>query len=328
MALLLPPALSAQMEPFMPFLGMDDVTEVSVNRPQEVWLARQGQPYMVPMEAPALTFRRLEQVAKLIANYSKQGFDADRPLLSASLGGTRVQICGFSTVRQDHVVFSFRRHMLLELSLDDYAGKGAFRHTNKDVYARQQTHERLRQLYDAEQWVEFLTLAVQSRQNILISAGTDTGKTTMLNTLCRLIPAEERLVSIEDAEELKLSQLNAVRLFYSRGGQGAATVTPLTLLQACLRLRMNRILFGELRGAEADDYLRAVNSGHDGSITTIHANSPELAYVQVANYAMEANPGGRTLQQVIDYAKQIVPIVVQMTNTGSERLVSEIHYAA
>ena len=140
-----------------------------------------------------------------------------------------------------------------------------------------------------------MRLAVRSRKNILVSGPTGSGKTTWTKALIREIPSSERLVTIEDARELVLDRHpNHVRLFYSKDDQGVARVTPKQLLESCLRMKPDRILLAELRAEEAFDYLRNVNSGHPGSITSVHATSAELAFEQLV-LLVKQNPGGREL---------------------------------
>ncbi len=140
-----------------------------------------------------------------------------------------------------------------------------------------------------------MRLAVRSRKNILVSGPTGSGKTTWTKALIREIPSDERLITIEDAQELVLDRHpNHVRLFYSKDDQGVARVTPKQLLESCLRMKPDRILLAELRAEEAFDYLRNVNSGHPGSITSVHAASAELAFEQLV-LLVKQNPGGREL---------------------------------
>ena len=137
----------------------------------------------------------------------------------------------------------------------------------------------------------FMRLAVASRKNILVSGPTGSGKTTWTKALIREIPAEERLITIEDAQELVLDRHpNHVRLFYSKDDQGLARVTPKQLLESCLRMKPDRILLAELRAEEAFDYLRNVNSGHPGSITSVHAGELR-ARLRAAGAARQAKPG-------------------------------------
>ena len=140
----------------------------------------------------------------------------------------------------------------------------------------------LLRLHAAHDYAAFMRLAVRARKNIVVSGATGSGKTTWTKALIREIPRDERLVTIEDARELVLDRHpNHVRLYYSKDDQGLARVTPKQLLECCLRMRPDRILLAELRAEEAFDYLRNVNSGHPGSITSVHASSAELAFEQL-----------------------------------------------
>jgi type IV secretion system protein VirB11 len=148
-----------------------------------------------------------------------------------------------------------------------------------------------------------------------------------LNACLQEIPDQERLVTVEDAREVRVRQPNRVHLLSSRGGQGRAQVTPQQLIEASLRLRPDRIIMGELRGVEAFAFLRAINTGHPGSIATIHADSPHMAFEQVALMVLQADLG-MTRPQILDYVRQVIPIVLQLQRgEAGKRYVSEIYYA-
>ena len=160
-----------------------------------------------------------------------------------------------------------------------------------------------------------------------MSAALRPAKTTFFNAIARAIPEEERLLSIEDTPELELPQPNTFRLLASKGGQGLAKVSIQDLLEASLRLRPDRILLGELRGAEAYTFLQAVNTGHPGSISTLHADSPRAAFERLALMVMQANLGlGR--DEILEYIRSVIEIIVQLTRLpNGERIVSEIYFA-
>src|SRR6201999_998495 len=153
------------------------------------------------------------------------------------------------------------------------------------------------------------------------------GKTTLVKSLIRLIPSEERLITVEDTRELVVPHRNAVHLVYAKDGQGLAKVGPKSLLESALRMRPDRILLGELRDASAFFYLRNVNSGHPGSITTVHADSAALAFEQLTLLVKESE-GGRDLarEDVRALLHLLVDIVVQMKRVGGRFRVSEIWY--
>ena len=169
---------------------------------------------------------------------------------------------------------------------------------------------------------------MRARKNIIVSGATGSGKTTLTKALLLEIPADERLITLEDAAELRLDgHPNAVRLFYSKDEQGLARVTPKKLLEACLRMRPDRILLAELRSDEAYYYLRNVNSGHPGSITSVHASSAMLAFEQLTLLVKES-PAGRDMPraEILGLLRQLIDVVVQCAVKDSTRLVTEIWF--
>ena len=319
-------ALRTHLRPLQRWIEADAVTEISVNGPAEIWIARQGESYMERHVAEDLTDEVLLELARQIATSTEQEVSREKPLLSAELpNGYRVQFV-LPPAAGRHPALSIRKPAVLDLGLDDYERGGAFALTNRLTPEEEVEERALRAAYAGRDFAAFVRLAVRARKNILISAGTDTGKTTLLNAMLKEIPLRERLVIVEDARELRPPQQNAVRLFYSRGGQGLAQVTAQELCEAALRLRPDRILLGELRGKEAFTYLRTVNSGHPGSITTIHSDSPRLAFEQLALMVMQGFPSiDKTL--VIEYVRSVIPIVIQGKRAAGRRFVSEIYYA-
>lgn len=319
-------ALRTHLLPLQTWLEQSDVTEISVNRAKEIWIARQGQPYMERHDADNLTHEVLLELAQQVATSTEQEVSKEKPLLSAELPNSyRIQFV-LPPAAGRNVVLSIRKPAVLDMSLDDYESKGAFTLTNQISMLERETENTLRAVYAQREFGRFLRLAVKLRKNILISAGTDTGKTTLLNAMLKEIPEHERLIIIEDARELRPPQINVVRLFYSRGEQGLAQVNAQELCEATLRLRPDRILLGELRGKEAFTYLRTINSGHPGSITTIHSDSPRLAFEQLALMVMQGFPSiDKAL--VIDYVRSIIPIVIQLKRSEGKRYISEIYYA-
>ena len=220
---------------------------------------------------------------------------------------------------------SIRKPSVVQYDLATYEALGAFQNTSESKSADRREC-RLVEFLRQRQYRAFLDTAIRDRQNMIISGGTSTGKTTFLNACLRAIAPHERLITIEDAREVQLIQANRVHLLASRGGQGRAQVTPQQLIEASLRLRPDRIIMGELRGVEAFAFLRAINTGHPGSIATIHADSPMMAFEQLALMVMQADLG-LTRPQIIDYIRHVVPIVVQLKRGElGKRFVSEIYY--
>ncbi len=309
----------------MPFLNQEGVTEISINRPEEVWTELKGE--MICHSVPELDFRHLESIAKLVAKHTEQRISSETPLLSATLPeGYRIQTVFPPAVEAGLIALSIRKQALLDISLEDYQNLGAFDLVNQRTKREGSSKKDLQNFYQQGRYREFIELSLILKKNILISAGTSTGKTTFLNACLKVIPLEERILSIEDAREVKVPHKNSVHLIASRGGQGLAKVTAQELLEASLRLRPDRILLGELRGAEAFAYLRAINSGHPGSLTTIHADSPQLAFEQLTLMVMQTNLGIER-PQILEYIRSIIPIVVQLKRgEKGKRYISEIYY--
>jgi type IV secretion system protein VirB11 len=168
---------------------------------------------------------------------------------------------------------------------------------------------------------------VRSRLNILISGATGSGKTTFSKGLIKLIPENERLLTIEDTRELVVPHQNVVHMIYSKDGTGTAKVTAKELLESALRMRPDRILLQELRDGTAFFYLRNVNSGHPGSITTIHADSAELAFEQLTLLVKESEGGADLAREDIrSLLKILVDVVVQMKKVDGKFRMTEIYY--
>lgn len=320
---------------------LDDpaVTEIAINQPGEVWLGKQGLRYMERHEIPALTLPLLDSLSEVIASYTAQHSSREYPLLSATIpidlreglmdaerGGYRVQIIRPPVVEEGSIGICIRKPTLLDLSLADYETKEAFRTVNtlSEEHAADET--RLLRFFENKDWGNFLREAVRAHLNIVISAGTNTGKTTLLNALLKEISPKERVVTIEDSREIRPVQKNRLHLVYSRGGQGESSATAIDLLEATLRLTPDRAIMGELRGAEAYSYLELLNSGHSGSITTIHADSPALMFNRLAQMVMRFG-SALTKDQIVEYARSLIDVVIQLRrNTQGERYISEIQY--
>jgi type IV secretion system protein VirB11 len=304
-------------------LARDDVTDIYVNRPGEIWVETLGGA-TERHDAPALDRATLDRLSRQIAALSHQGISREHPLLSATLpDGARVQVVAPPATRGD-LALAIRKHVSPDLSLSDYVSAGSFAETKRgDVGGRAPIDVELARMLDAGDVAGMLAIAVKARKNILVSGGTSTGKTTFLNALIREIPSHERLILIEDTPELHLGHANAVGLLAARSALGEAQVTADSLLAASLRMRPDRIIVGELRGPEAYTFLRAVNTGHPGSMTTVHADSAERAIEQIALLVLQTGTRlGR--EDVHHYVRSTVDVFVQLARTGGRRHVAEV----
>jgi type IV secretion system protein VirB11 len=246
----------------------------------------------------------------------------EHPLLSASLpDGSRVQIALPSATRGD-VAIAIRKYVVNDLGIDDYAQAGAF--DGLSTHAQPEPAQaRLKALHQKGDFAGLLKLAVTERCNIFISGGTSSGKTTFLNALLKQVNSAERLILIEDTPELKITHENAIGLIASRSVLGEAVITMEDLLNASLRMRPDRIVLGELRGAEAFTFLRVVNTGHPGSMTTIHADSPERAIEQLILLVLES---GTHLdrESIAHYVRSSIDVYIQLGRDQGRRVVTAI----
>jgi pilus assembly protein CpaF len=252
--------------PLEPFLEDDDVTDVLVNGPFDVFVERRGK-----LERTTARFRdaqHLVSVAQRIAAAVGRRIDEASPMVDARLAdGSRVNIVLPPLVLNGGTI-SIRKFPKRSLTLDAMV--------------------RLHNL--SPELAHLLQVAARARLNILISGGTGSGKTTLLNAVSQHIDTTERIITIEDAVELRLQQPHVVQMETRPPNiEGAGHIPQRELVRNALRMRPDRIIVGEVRGPEAFDMLQAMNTGHDGSMTTVHANSPRDALYRVENMVMMAN---------------------------------------
>jgi type IV secretion system protein VirB11 len=314
--------LEEALAPLAPWLARGEVSDLFVNRPGELWVESVGGT-LERVDLPALDEARLWLIARQVAAASHQGISRAQPLLAATLpDGARVQVVAPPATRGP-MALAIRKQAVAGLRLGDYAAGGAFAGLGVEVgrgAPRPAWGDTAQVLADP---AGFLARAVRGRANILVAGGTASGKTSLLGALLREIAPRERLVLIEDTPELPQTHANTVGLVAARGHLGEAQVGVEDLLVASLRLRPDRIILGEIRGGEVLSFLRAVNTGHAGSLSSIHADSPEGALEQVAMIAMEAG-SGRSRGDLIAYARGVIDIIVQMERQEGRRRISRI----
>lgn len=318
-------ALDTFLGPLKQFFAQEGITEISINRPGEIWVERFGE--MERHEIAQYDFDHLRSMGHLVAQSTNQMISEEKPLLSATLPeGYRIQVVFPPACEPFTVAMSIRKQTVLNLNLEQYEAIGAFEST---IVRREENEDdiALRKMLDQGAIREFISNAVRMRKNIVVSGGTSTGKTTFMNATLKEIPQQERVLTVEDAREVNIEHLpNRVHLIASRGEQGRAQVTAQDLIEACLRLRPDRIILGELRGKEAFSYLRAINTGHPGSITTLHADSPALAIEQLILMIMQANLGLKR-EEIKEYVQTIVNVIIQLKRgEKGKRYVSEVYF--
>ncbi|MBR4251963.1 MAG: CpaF family protein [Kiritimatiellae bacterium] len=286
--------------PITPLLRTTDISEIMVNGPDHVFLESKGKLYATGVRF--FNDRHLQQIIHRIVDPLGRHIDEACPLADARLpDGSRVNAV-IPPLALDGSSLTIRKFSDKKLQTSDLIGFGSM----------------------TEEMALFLEEAVRSRQNIIVSGGTGSGKTTLLNVLSEFIPEGERVITVEDSAELKLSHSNIVRLEARPANiEGKGRVTIRDLVVNTLRMRPDRIIVGECRGAEALDMLQAMNTGHDGSLTTCHANSPRDAVSRLENMVMMA---GYELPSsaIRDQVSSAVDLIVQQNRLvdGSRKIVA------
>ena len=330
-------ALNHYLAPLAIWLNDPEVSEISINAPQQLFIERGG--VITQYQVKELHNYWLQGLADLIARFSGQRLSEVEPLLSAQLpAGHRIQIIIPPACEPEHIVLSIRKQVLHDVSLDDYATMGAFANTqphpinsDRNLVPLSADNQLLAELFAKGEYFKFLKQAITAKKNILISGGTSTGKTTFLNACLKEIPQDERIITLEDVREVKIPHKNKVHLLASKGEQGTAKITMTQLIQASLRLRPDRIILGELRGKEAADFINATATGHDGSVASIHASSPTLAFIRLV-HMVKLNPAmNLSREDILADLHHLIDVVVQIKRVRIgdiyHRTISEIYSA-
>jgi len=285
--------------PLEPLLRDDAVTDIMVNSPNRVFVERRGK-----LELTEVRFRDAEHIATIarrIASQIGRRIDEASPMVDARLrDGSRVNAV-FPPLAVDSPCLSIRKFARKRL---DFAGLTA----NGSI---------------SRGFAELLGIAARCRLNILVSGGTGSGKTTLLNAMSQLIDPTERIITIEDAAELQLQQPHVLRLETRPASlEGTGQISQRDLVRNALRMRPDRIIVGEVRGDEAFDMLQAMNTGHDGSISTVHANSARDALARVENMVLMGQFGlpARAIRTQIASAIHLI-VQVERMRDGVRRVV-------
>lgn len=285
--------------PLSPLLRDPDISEIMINGPDNIFIESKGIQYRTAVRFNGES--HLQSIIQRIVEPLGRHIDAASPMVDARLDdGSRVNAV-IPPLSLDGSLVTIRKFASKKLTDDDLIKFGSL---NRPMAL-------------------FLKEAVRSRQNILVSGGTGSGKTTLLNILSQFIPEKERVITVEDSAELKLSHENLCRLEARPAnieGQGRVTIRDLVI--NTLRMRPDRIIVGECRGAEALDMLQAMNTGHDGSMTTCHANNPRDALSRLENMVMMAGfelPSSAIREQIAS----AINLIVQQTRMpdGSRKIV-------
>jgi type IV secretion system protein VirB11 len=278
------------------------ITEIAIDYPGVV--STEGPDGWIAHARPAINLDYCKNVAFTLASYRDQKINEVTPLLGGTLPtGERIAIAMPPAVAHGTLSITIRKPSKTRKKLQDYEDEGAFAETvcEYDTTAEEQARivlspeeARLWDWFRQRRFVEFFTFAVvTARKNPIFSGATGSGKTTIAKAVADLIPYNERIITIEDAHEMDLpNHPHKVHLFYSKGDQGIAKVTAKDLLESSLRMKPDRIFLSEVRSDETYYYLRNVNSGHPGSITTVHADSARQTFTQLMLLIKDSRSGG------------------------------------
>ena len=320
-------SIAFYLRPIQEFLDDEATTEVCINKPGEIWV--EGQGGWTRHTDERLSYSFLNGFARVAGNPTKQDITAESPVLSCTLpGGERCQIVIPPAVNEGSVSITIRKPSTLTFELEDFKRIGLFDDVIVEHEGLSVIDQQLVDLHQKKDWTQFFELAVKSHKNIIISGATGSGKTTFSKGLIKCIPDDERIITIEDTAELDIPQENHVRLYYSKDGKGLSKAGPKQLIESCLRMRPDRILLQELRDGTAFFYLRNVNSGHPGSITTVHADSASLAFEQLSLLIKESEGGADLARDDIrSLLFLLVDVVVQIKRqSDGKRRVTEVYF--
>jgi type IV secretion system protein VirB11 len=333
--------LDLHLKPIAAHLIDETVTEVVINRPGEVLLERRDG--WETLQNEALSYKWCQGLAMLLRNQANQDLTEGWPLLGAQIpGGLRVQVVIPPAIEAGKISFTTRRPIGQVLSMCDIIRGGAFEDTRCEQSLLLSREERSRleatlpegeramlELFRKKEWRGFFKKAVEGRKNIVSSGATGSGKTTLSNALASMIPLHERIITVEDTREMRLPHPNQVNLEYKKGENGVSKLKARDLLEATLRMRPDRVLLAELRGDETFFFIQNVlNSGHPGTITTVHATRAKLAFRRLALLIKSSLEGaGLELADITDNLYTLVDIVVQMERLpGGRRVATEVYY--
>ena len=279
--------------PIEPLLQDPDISDILINGMTSAYVERRGR--LEPVEVRFRDAKHLLHIAQRIAGSVGRRIDESSPMVDARLAdGSRVNII-IPPLALDGAAISIRRFVMRGTSLEDMAERRVL----------------------SPSMAELFRIGVRARLNILISGGTGAGKTTFMNAMSREIPDGERLITIEDAAELQLQQPHVIRLeTRTMSAEGTGQVTMRDLLVNTLRMRPDRIIVGEVRGAEANEMLQAMNTGHPGSMCTLHANNPRDALIRLENMLMSGS-GDIPLPALRRQIAGSVDLVVQLARLRS-----------
>lgn len=313
---------------FQPFLEQEGVTEIAINRPNEIWYEKYG--IWKKHENEHIDNKLLKSFAVALASFNETTIDDRNPVLSGTLETSeRIQVVIHPATEKNIISVTLRK-----------PSKGIFSHASyieQDFYKKvitakdlNQEQQELTNLYARREITTFMEKAVEQGKTIIFAGATGSGKTSYMKTLVEYIPLSCRLITIEDTAEMKFyKHQNYVHLFYIEEATGSvnAVVTSASLLKACFRMKPDRILLSEIRGGEAWDFIKVINSGHGGSMTSIHAGSVSEAFEGIITRCYQNLECQNLSYSIIkNIVLSVVDIICHIDCKAGKRYLSDIYF--
>lgn len=326
------------LAPLLPFLENPDLNEICINRPFELWTeGREGWKRHIN---DSLSYETCLRIASATATNNKKAIDSASPVFSGSLPyGERIQVLIPPACEKGTVSITIRKPSALTKTLSELDAEGVFSQVKVLKTLRDKTTDRreaanyinlregdltLLELLKNNKIADFLEFSIKNYRNILLAGATGSGKTTISKSIALAIPTDERLITIEDVHELFLeTHPNRVHLFYSRDDEKGSKVSPKQALASCLRMKPDRILLAELRGDESWEFIKSVNTGHSGSISTMHANGAQEAFEQLTALVKDSATGTHL---DASYIKDRIYATIDIVIFCHRRKATEIYY--
>ena len=299
----------------------DDIIEICVNPDGSCWGEFQGDHFMRALD-DRLTVTELRDLGNQIASSANTTMSKDKPIVSVSISyrgrPIRAQVITPPAVISG---MSISLRFFSSLPLDEIELRYLYGKERKLEELRQQKNRTLREVVASGVITDAIRFCVKNKLNMIVSGGTSTGKTVAARKILSYVPDEERIVTIEEAAELLPAQPNAVTLIANRDAEFQSADV---LLTATLRMRPDRIILGEVRGKEAMTFLEAINTGHGGSMTTLHAETPQLAVQRLAIAALKTEIP-MTYQDMVQYIESSIDVIIQAGREDGQRGITEFY---
>lgn len=312
---------------FGKYLQDDSINEICYNGDELIWYQNTNGEWQC--ESTHITYENAEAFAQAAASYKEDQIDKARPILSCVLvSGERVQIVLPPASKKDHISITIRKPSRTRFVMSDFSKQGLFSEIEPSTHALSQKDNELLNLYEKREYEDFISRAVSYGKNVIICGETGSGKTTFMKSLIDFIPLESRIITIEDVEEIVFfTHKNFVQLFYPSEAKSDDFLNSATLLKSCLRMKPDRILLAELRGAETYDFMNVLSSGHGGSLTSCHAGNSKDCFKRLAMMILQ-NPQGQKIpyEQIIAMLHDLIDVIIHIYAHNGKRRISEVYF--